>query len=169
MKDFNKIKKLSDLLTLAVNDYKKIKKDKRYVFHPQRWHILPKKEKKCEVCLAGCVIAKELGGDISKAIYPVDYESRTTYFLYAVDSFLRGAFYSMLLHFFTGLYDLEEWEGEEREMIEGKIGKRKFKELYDLAWEDIEKFEDKPFWDIDDPKPYRLMKQIKIIKEVYKM
>ena len=65
MKSLNKITKLSELLEVAVNDYKKITKDNRYCFEPNLWHtkykdIHKSSNNRCNVCLAGCVIAKTL-------------------------------------------------------------------------------------------------------------
>ena len=58
-------KPLSEILTLAINDMKKIAKDKRYKLFMGNWHErldseYRKKQDACYVCMAGSVLAKTL-------------------------------------------------------------------------------------------------------------
>ncbi len=51
-------RKPSALIRLALKDLKAVEKDKRYIVDMGEWHYFQPEMKKCEVCLAGSVLAK---------------------------------------------------------------------------------------------------------------
>jgi len=60
----------SALIRLALSDLKKVEADKRYVVYMDHWHSILSNDRPCTVCLAGSVIAKTIGLDISEIIEP---------------------------------------------------------------------------------------------------
>ena len=62
--------KLSDLLRLAVHDAQACEADPRYTLNMRRWHQIDVTTKKCNVCLAGAVIAKTLHVEPHVALSP---------------------------------------------------------------------------------------------------
>ena len=48
------------LLSLAISDLKKVKEDKKYIINMNHFHKYKKSVDKCEVCMAGAVLAKTL-------------------------------------------------------------------------------------------------------------
>ena len=181
MKSLNKITKLSELLEVAVNDYKKISKDNRYFFKPNLWHtqyipwhtqdiyesIHESSNNRCNVCLAGCVIAKTLDIPSNKETDPKEFDFRTENYLYAIDSFLNCNFYTMIENFYIGKYNLEArgelWE----EKFIKEFGRERLSSLSRLCNQDH--FDEDKCWDEHYPKVNLMLKQIKRIKEVYKL
>ena len=171
MKSLNKITKLSELLEVAVNDYKKITKDNRYCFEPNLWHtkqyIHKSSSNRCNVCLAGCVIAKTLDIPSHKETDPKEFDFRTENYLYAIDSFLHCRFYTMIESFYIGKYNLEArgelWE----EKFIKEFGRERLSYLTKLC--NIDHFNEERCWDEHYPKVNLMLKQIKRIKEVYKL
>lgn len=71
-KKFNeRSKTLSGLVGLAIEDIKKVRKDKKYAFSMTAWHFPRYKE--CSVCVAGSVIAGTLKADPDDYVIPEDY------------------------------------------------------------------------------------------------
>lgn len=58
--------KLSDLLELALRDLISCERSPRYRVNMDQWHVWRPKQKVCEVCLAGAVIARTLNWPIEK-------------------------------------------------------------------------------------------------------
>ena len=78
--------KPSELIRTALDDLVLCEKDDRYVINMHKWHDF---RYRCEVCLAGAVIAKELGADpeTSYSTFNFREESRK---LRALDEFRTG-------------------------------------------------------------------------------
>lgn len=92
--------KLSELLTLAINDCKVVAKDKRYHLNMHIWHQpLPgdkAHEDTCEVCMAGAVMANTLSVPITRTQEPCDHDIKTQNKLLAINDMRTGCFGSAL-------------------------------------------------------------------------
>lgn len=66
----------ADLIELAAEDLEKCERDPNYYINMARWHF-PRGEDRCEVCLAGSVLAQSLGQPLNKPYHPV--RDRTGY------------------------------------------------------------------------------------------
>ena len=97
MKDLKHIDKIYKLLDLAMSDLEKVEKDSRYEVNMNSWHW---KDQKCFVCLAGCVIAKTLNGDINDHLAPSSFSKDTESKLQAIDCFRCGLFGDMFKWFY---------------------------------------------------------------------
>ncbi len=84
--------KLSALLRLAVKDAQAVAKLKSYRLNMQQWHNPAGTSGKCEVCMAGAVMVKELHAPRDKAITPDDYETSVYLKLDAIDDMRIGHF-----------------------------------------------------------------------------
>ena len=106
MKSLIHIKKLWQLLELALSDFEKVKKDPKYIIDMDRWHSPDDKSGKCAVCLAGAVMAKSLGVKRSEYKTPFnedipdlerdDLENKLT----AIDSFRVSYYGDMFIRFY---------------------------------------------------------------------
>ena len=97
MKDLKHIDKIYKLLDLAMSDLEKVEKDSRYEVNMNSWHW---KDQKCFVCLAGCVMAKTLNGDINDHLAPSSFSKDTESKLQAIDCFRCGLFGDMFKWFY---------------------------------------------------------------------
>jgi len=81
--------KPSALIRLALSDLRKVEKDKRYKVNMRFWH-LPISVRRCNVCLAGAVIAQTLEAFPQQSISPglLPYSKRSR--LRALDCFRQG-------------------------------------------------------------------------------
>ena len=92
---------LHGLLTVALDDLEKVMKDDRYSIYMGFWHSpITEENNKCNVCLAGCVMAKTLGACHLIDLHPICFWKANK--LYAIESirvgdFVRALFY--LSHF----------------------------------------------------------------------
>ena len=94
--------KLSDLLELALNDLEKTEKDSNYEIWMGGWHIPSYDRVKCNVCLAGAVMAQTLE-------YPLSYNATDVYdpkFL-ALNQVRQG--YVTMALWNLGHIDVESW------------------------------------------------------------
>jgi hypothetical protein len=110
MKTLKRYKKLSTLLRLALKDLARAERSKRYVINMGTWHEPVQaydastgscqETGKCQVCLAGSVIAGTLNADLSECVEPCDYEvgrdCTTVNKLYALNSIRQGHIQSAL-------------------------------------------------------------------------
>lgn len=92
--------KPSDLLEVAINDFEKIVADPRYSIRMTVWHVPAHNSSdwqqsndtdKCQVCLAGAVMACR-GTDIATAIIPDDFDQITHKKLEVIDKMRCGDF-----------------------------------------------------------------------------
>lgn len=81
---------LSDLLELAVNDARKCAKDPRYVLDMRSWHKPLMGGAACRVCMAGAVMAQDLG--VSPDEYMTPDGVAWTRELFAIDNMREGFF-----------------------------------------------------------------------------
>ena len=120
--------KMSDLLELAITDARKLDLEK-YIpasncFHePVRMSHEPDSEMKCQVCLAGAVMAGTLGADVGDELTPRDYEDDTYRKLSALDSIRLGNWDSAGRELLLTSDDMEKIEKlEEREELFEPVG-----------------------------------------------
>lgn len=101
--NLGKIKTLHELLALACNDFDAVLRDKRYAVNMVTWHEpqgtkfdwlkcerVPTGDRRCQVCLAGSVIAKTMGKSPDHEIEFRDYSTAIQRRLSALD-WLRKA------------------------------------------------------------------------------
>jgi hypothetical protein len=88
--------KLSDLLELAVNDCKKLKKTPGYILNMGTWHEpvrgAGKRKPVCRVCMAGAIMACELGIPRNHESRPDDFDPEDCSKLGAIDEMRNGHF-----------------------------------------------------------------------------
>lgn len=84
--------KLSALLRLAVKDAQAVAKLKGYRLNMQQWHSPGAGTGKCEVCMAGAVMVKELHAPREKDLRPDDYETDVYLKLGAINDMRTGHF-----------------------------------------------------------------------------
>lgn len=89
MKTLDHVTKLSQLLEVAVRDMKMVKANPRYVFHVSSWHT-PAPDNRCVVCVAGAIMAGELGADPNMKIDPYNLPDRDLILLHAIDDIRQG-------------------------------------------------------------------------------
>ena len=132
MSALSRVKKLTELLTLALDDYEKVKVDPNYKIEMDVWYYKEPKSP-CKVCMAGCLIAKQLlpkpkdgtinlrPWDFLKLAFternlpkdgtinlrPWDFDWRTERFLLAIEGFRRGDFDAVFDDFFLA-FNLSE-------------------------------------------------------------
>lgn len=97
--------KLSDLITVALDDMEKVRKDNKYKFDMSSWHEpdpcfheLPDSVRHindipniiCNVCMAGAVMAKTLNANHRFRVLPEMYIGETENKLDAIDDFRSG-------------------------------------------------------------------------------
>jgi hypothetical protein len=63
--------KLSELIRVALADLRKVEADPRYIVNMANWHVA--REGRCEVCLAGAVMAGTLGVDPQRTASPFEF------------------------------------------------------------------------------------------------
>jgi hypothetical protein len=85
--------KLSDLLELAIDDCRKIKKLKSYKLDMYNFHFM-KRDKKCHVCMAGAVMACGLKAKRTQSYMPDDFDDDTCSKLEAINEMRVGDFSS---------------------------------------------------------------------------
>lgn len=61
--------RMSDLIEVALRDVRACAMDPRYVMNMGAWHD-PTGDGRCEVCAAGAVMAKTLGADPDRPMFP---------------------------------------------------------------------------------------------------
>ena len=92
---------LSALIRVAVDDARRLDRD-AYRPHWSAWHEplydadRPQLIGRCEVCLAGCVIAGTLGQDLQEEAEPSDFDYETGYKLFALEDVRQGNLESAL-------------------------------------------------------------------------
>lgn len=123
-----KFEYLHELIKLAIDDMKIIKKDDRYEFDVKVYHSHLLEKPECAVCVAGCIIANTLKADYRNDVKPVEFEKYTAECLYILDEIRTGAIEESLIdyHFcvsneekeiiFDG-FDLHDGETEEWEKL----------------------------------------------------
>lgn len=75
--------KLSALIRMALADLGKVERSKKYKVDMQVWH--QPREGVCAVCLAGAVIAKELGANPDEYVVPLEYSKKISNKLFALE------------------------------------------------------------------------------------
>lgn len=94
---FPKIGKLpsrpSKLIRVALDDLQKIARSKKYIIDMSSWHspqesFDPGIPTKCEVCMAGAVMVRELDADITQLLVPEDFKEYDA--LEAINYFRAG-------------------------------------------------------------------------------
>ena len=109
MSALSRVKKLTELLTLALDDYENVRVDPNYKIEMDVWYYKEPKSP-CKVCMAGCLIAKQLlpkpkEGTIN--LRPWDFDWRTERFLLAIEGFRRSDFDAVFDDFFLA-FNLSE-------------------------------------------------------------
>lgn len=61
--------KVSELIALALHDLELTEKDPDYIIRMSVWHEIGEEDKKCEVCLAGAIIAQTLKVNKSTRVF----------------------------------------------------------------------------------------------------
>jgi len=79
----------SKFISMALKDLRKIEKDERYIVDMGNWHYTRNSRGPCYVCLAGAVMARELGSDPGEWRVPGNFPRVTTK-LWALDYLRRG-------------------------------------------------------------------------------
>jgi hypothetical protein len=83
--------KPSTLIRVALADLRKVEAmPDIYRVNMDVWHREHRDDHKCEVCLAGSVIAAELGANPEAHRGPEDFDQETTWKLYALNEFRVG-------------------------------------------------------------------------------
>lgn len=82
--------KRSELLRLAIADLQSVAKDSRYKVVMANWHSPSQSTATCEICLAGAVMVKTLGADISSFADPESFDWDTAAKLYWLDLMRRN-------------------------------------------------------------------------------
>lgn len=82
--------KMSALIRVALADLAKAERSKNYKINMSAWHN-PEGENKCEVCLAGSVMAFSLGVQANYWMMPSDFNRPTFRKLNAIDALREGA------------------------------------------------------------------------------
>lgn len=91
--------KPSELIRLALADLKKVESDPRYeIAMAVTWHEPQEEERTCLVCLAGAVMAEELGLSPEEDRGPSYFDTDTTLKLLALNSFRLGNIDTALCH-----------------------------------------------------------------------
>mgnify|MGYP003704073883 FL=1 len=85
--------KMSDLLELAIKDAQSLDPNV-YILHMDMWHHPDLDTNTCYVCLAGAVMAKELGDKPSQSIIPSDHTTVVTEKLTAINKLRVGDVYT---------------------------------------------------------------------------
>lgn len=98
--------KISELLKLAMIDLEKVEADPRYKVDMLEWHT--PRENKCEVCLAGSVLAKSLKIDFKQRYYGLNLSEKIDDKLETINSLRMGHFYSVLGRIKLDLFSLPE-------------------------------------------------------------
>jgi hypothetical protein len=94
--------KMSELLQIALNDLNTIKSDDTYVVDFKSYHTPD--DRKCRVCLAGCVIAITLNMDKSRDAHPSGYDRDTAHKLEFISAVaLQNLGFAAKWYFKTGL------------------------------------------------------------------
>ena len=81
--------KPSELILQALEDAELIENDPNYKFDMSMWHRVVLINNKCEVCIAGCLIAKSLDSPFLSTT-PINFRYSTTKKLEAIDHFRVG-------------------------------------------------------------------------------
>ena len=84
--------KLSALLRIAVEDAQKCEADPRYLLRMGDWHVPSDSTLRCEVCMAGAVMAQRFGAEPIASFAPTDYDDATAEAFWAIDAMRRGYF-----------------------------------------------------------------------------
>lgn len=104
--------KPSELIRIALADLRECEADPNYDIHMSSWHQFNNVTRKCQVCLAGAVIAKTFDLPIKKAISPSDFElsggERTSFKLYALDQIREGKIYDGVWTIMVGDIKIED-------------------------------------------------------------
>jgi len=87
--------KPSALITLALNDLRKVERSKNYKVNMEQWHsprsfISRGDQAICQVCLAGAVMAKTFKCSPGHHKFPDSFGDRLTFKFDALDSFRTG-------------------------------------------------------------------------------
>jgi hypothetical protein len=99
----------SELIRLAIADLEKIEKNPKYAIYMGDWHAVDSYTGKCEVCLAGSVMACTLGVSPNIDSDACEFGDDVSAKLYALNDFRTGqigaAFWSMGIEIPDGLED----------------------------------------------------------------
>lgn len=119
--------KLSALIRMALIDLGKVERSKRYTVNMQVWHQ-PCGEL-CAVCLAGAVIAKELGVSPEVSVDPLEYSHEIKSKLFALESVRTGQIEDAVTELTHPVYfkDAVEGCGEPPTFPSYRKDKRRFK------------------------------------------
>ena len=113
---------LSELIQLALDDLRKVEDDDRYVVNMAVWHE-PSGEK-CLVCLAGAVIAKEMGANPETRVWPWLFNETIEHKLCALD-YARTGRIGMAFEL-LGLHSHQEGVQFNRKITPYHIDRKKF-------------------------------------------
>ena len=138
--EFAKINVLSDLLQVAIDDYKKLDRDDyvpdSFVYHGKILDLHSSFSKddvgKCHVCFAGAVIAGTIGEGLDTFICPVNYDTDTHSRLLALDLARAGQFHEAWMH----INRVSECPGYVDDLLS------KVSDKYDSRWSMFEGWED---------------------------
>lgn len=105
----------SDCLALALNDLRKVERSEKYEVNMNNWHVPHCAYSKCEVCLAGAVMAKTLGADPKVWTAPSKFSDPEGNRLAMIDS-LRTGRVCEAIKYWPGLrrHERNRWKGQER-------------------------------------------------------
>lgn len=89
--------KPSELIRVALADLRECEDDPNYDIHMSSWHTFNNVTAKCQVCLAGAVMAKTFEVPLRKAMGPDDPEfnsgQQVAFKLFALDQIREGKIY----------------------------------------------------------------------------
>lgn len=89
--------KLSDLIRVALSDFEKVEKNKKYKIEMRVWHFPNRSNRgKCEVGFAGSVIAGTLKANIEEQLSLRNFREKEAYKLLALDFCGEGNIFDAL-------------------------------------------------------------------------
>lgn len=88
--EFVTIKLLSGLLEIALPDLRELEKDPRYKVDMSTWHSPDSDDHLCHTCLAGSVLARELGVSPKHVCNPTYFGYDVRHRLWALEALRRG-------------------------------------------------------------------------------
>ena len=139
-------RRLSDLIHLASDNMDLINRD---IYHPDptNWHRPFESGGKCNVCLAGAVIAGTLGGDAEKYLSPDDFTEDWDYALQALDYAREGNYATAveMMSLYSDAYD------NYKDIIKGRLNNLPAPSCRDFeTWEEVDMFLDSLDCIVDD-------------------
>ena len=105
MSALSKIEKLSELLTMALDDYEKVKANPKFKINMSTWYS--KIDNVCNACIAGSLIARRIKPRLTKKdnnSHPADFDHKTECLLIAIEEFRKADFDQVFYNFFLAFH-----------------------------------------------------------------